>query len=80
MKVSGKQTCSYCGKEYSWEYLIPQHISDTPYLDVEIVTPGIVHCSRINSKSERIFKLKAICPKCLQDDTFDYYPEDKSPR
>lgn len=80
MKISGTRICSQCGKEYQWEHIIAQRLSETQYLDVEIVTPGIAHCSRINSKSDKIAQLKAICPICLQDDIFDYYPEDKNPR
>ncbi|WP_433581611.1 hypothetical protein [Paenibacillus amylolyticus] len=71
MKIEGIQKCNSpfgeCEHEYVWMYQISQ--STNGRLDVEMLDKPLA--SVIEEQEDR-YKMRVICPKCNQYNTFEY--------
>lgn len=59
-KIEGSIYCKKCGSEIKWCYLIPQHISETRFLQAEIVPEDTI---LLNSNPVKN-KVKLRCRNC----------------
>ncbi|NRF91550.1 hypothetical protein HQN89_11015 [Paenibacillus frigoriresistens] len=73
MRIEGKHICNNqfdidCQHEYEWMAIIPNRASDRTY-DVETIdkTQG-----QIIQKTDGLYTVKTICPKCDQDNIIEH--------
>lgn len=70
-KIYGTHICSECDNEFSWEYRIPNHITDRYYI-VERIIPENVEATRVSDFYDEKLVLKVKCKFCDNVDTFVY--------
>ncbi|MBE2931289.1 hypothetical protein HPJ92_01785 [Anoxybacillus flavithermus] len=63
-KITGKYICKDCNKEFEWQYIIPNKISDSIY-KVHKLSENVVGI-RVLETDENKFPIAAIayCPEC----------------
>ncbi len=59
-RIEGSIYCKECGSEIKWCYLIPQHISETRFLQAETVPEDSILVSKDPLKN----KVKIHCGNC----------------
>lgn len=72
-KLSDTITCPRCGKEFLWDYHIPDYIGKRMF-DVEILNQNAVHARRMNSVKSSVFELRLRCKYCDESIEFTYTP------
>ena len=73
-KIFGTHTCSNCKENFSWDYHVPNRMSDR-HFDVEPIIPENVHATKISSIYSKTLELRVKCKYCNQLDTFVYNDE-----
>ena len=70
-KIFGEHKCSRCERLFTWDYHIPNRISDGKF-DVEPIIQENVHARRINSLNADEWEMRVVCKYCNHIDIFLY--------
>ena len=69
MKLSGRNECPSCGREYTWEYIVPDESAEKVY-DVSEYVEGRTYAKRLNL-TDKVAIYSCYCPYCEQKHRFE---------